>query len=145
MNHAWRWARERGSELIEFAIVLPLLLLLIAGIVDFGLLFQRYEVVTNAAREGARVGVLPDYSFADVPGRVADYISAGGLSGTANTTVESVTIPAPGGTTVPGIRVTVTYPHSFVFLSPVAGLLGRSFGSITLTAVSTMRLEPTGG
>ena len=43
---------ERGSQLIEFALVLPLLLLVVLGIMDFGLLFQRYEAVTNAAREG---------------------------------------------------------------------------------------------
>jgi Flp pilus assembly protein TadG len=51
---------ETGAELIEFAFVLPLLLLVIVGIFDFGFLFQRYEVVTNAAREGARAAVLPD-------------------------------------------------------------------------------------
>ena len=42
-----------GAELIEFAIVAPILLLLIAGIVDFGMMFRTYEAVTNAAREGA--------------------------------------------------------------------------------------------
>ena len=54
---AWNWRErlargERGAELIEFALVLPLLLLLVLGIVDFGFMFQRLEVVTNAAREG---------------------------------------------------------------------------------------------
>ena len=50
---------ERGSNVIEMAIVLPLLLLLIMGILDFGFLFQRYVVLTNAAVEGARVATLP--------------------------------------------------------------------------------------
>lgn len=50
---------ERGAELIEFALVFPVLLLVVLGIVDFGFLFQRMEVVTNAAREGARIAVLP--------------------------------------------------------------------------------------
>ena len=50
---------EAGSEIIECALALPLLLMVALGIVDFGLLFQRYEVVTNAAHEGARVAVLP--------------------------------------------------------------------------------------
>lgn len=54
-----RWSDESGAELIEFALALPLLLLVGLGVLDFGRLFQRYEVVTNAAREGARVGVLP--------------------------------------------------------------------------------------
>ena len=48
-------ASERGAELIEFALVFPLLLLIVLGIVDFGFMFQRLEVVTNAAREGARI------------------------------------------------------------------------------------------
>ena len=48
--------------MIEFALIFPLLLLVILGIVDFGFLFQRYEVLTNATREGARMAVLPGYT-----------------------------------------------------------------------------------
>ena len=73
---------EKGAELIEFALVVPILLLLVAGIVDFGFMFQRYEVVTNAAREGARTATLPGYSQADVRQRVQSYLTSGGLSAT---------------------------------------------------------------
>ena len=52
---------ERGAALVEFALAVPLLLVVIAGIVDFGFVFQRYEVITNAAREGARLASLPGY------------------------------------------------------------------------------------
>ena len=55
-----RWRSDEGAQLVEFALVLPLLLLIVLGIVEFGFMFQRYEVITNAAREGARMGVLPD-------------------------------------------------------------------------------------
>ena len=48
----------------------PTLLLVMLGIMDFGFLFQRYEVVTNAAREGARVAILPGYQTPDVEARV---------------------------------------------------------------------------
>ena len=58
---------ERGQAIIELALTLPLLLLVLLGIFDFGLMFQRFEVVANAAREAARVAVLPDYT---VPGRL---------------------------------------------------------------------------
>ncbi len=61
-----------GAELIEMALVLPILLLLVAGIMDFGFLFLRFEVVTNAAREGARVAVLPGYQVSDVQARLAN-------------------------------------------------------------------------
>ena len=61
---------QAGAELVEFALALPLLLLVFGGIVDFGLLLQRQQVMTNAAREGARLAVLPGYSRADVQARV---------------------------------------------------------------------------
>ena len=51
---------ERGAELVEFALVFPMLLLVMLGIMDFGFLFQRYEVLTAAAREGARSPSSPD-------------------------------------------------------------------------------------
>ena len=77
---AWRrFTCERGAELVEFALVFPMLLLVMLGIMDFGFLFQRYEVLTAAAREGARVAILPGYSDADVTTRVNAYLTAGGL------------------------------------------------------------------
>jgi Flp pilus assembly protein TadG len=48
--------REKGSVVVEMAIALPLLLMIVAGIIDLGLLFWEKEVLTNAAREGARAG-----------------------------------------------------------------------------------------
>ena len=48
--------RERGQSLVETAVVLPILLLLVAAIVDFGRAFDAYIILTNAAREGARFG-----------------------------------------------------------------------------------------
>ena len=66
---------EAGSEIIECALALPLVLMVALGIVDFGLLFQRYEVVTNAAHEGARVAALPGYSNTDVQARVTSYLT----------------------------------------------------------------------
>ncbi len=72
-----RWKLASGQELIEFALVLPLLLLVLLGIIEFGLLFQQYEVVTNAAREGARIAVLPTYTKADALTRINQYLTAG--------------------------------------------------------------------
>ena len=76
MAQVMRWFKrgrsEDGAQLVEFALVLPLLLLVVLGIAEFGFIFQRYEVITNAAREGARLAVLPGYTTADVEARVAD-------------------------------------------------------------------------
>ena len=60
------------------------------GIIDFGFLFQRYEIVTNAAREGARIAILPGYADADVQARVNQYLTAAGLTPT-----DPVTVGAP--------------------------------------------------
>ena len=76
---ATRARSERGAELIEFALVFRLLLMVVLGIVDFGFLFQRMEVVTNAAREGARIAVLPGYLEADVRARVCNFVQTGGI------------------------------------------------------------------
>jgi len=64
----------RGAELIEFALVLPVMLLILAGILDMGFLFNNYAVVTNAAREGARMAAVPGWAEADVKARVNKYI-----------------------------------------------------------------------
>src|SRR5262249_8897900 len=89
---------EHGAELIEFAVVLPILMLFTAGIFDFAVLFQHYEVVTNAAREGARVGVLPGYQAADIQNRVQSYLAAAGLTDTAPTPIVTYgTAPVGGG------------------------------------------------
>ena len=72
-----------GRRSIEAALVLPLLLLVVLGILDFGLLFWRFESVTNAAREGARVAILPGYSTTDVENRVQQYLTDAGLDADA--------------------------------------------------------------
>ena len=135
---------ERGAELIEFAFALPVLLLVFAGIVDFGLLFQRYEVVTNAAREGARMASLPGYTTADVQARVSAYITNGiAKSATATTTVTPVSIAVATGPAVQANQVQVQYTSSFIIIGPIASLFGGggTFGTITLTGRATMRVE----
>jgi Flp pilus assembly protein TadG len=140
---ARRCEDDSGSELIEFAIVLPILLLVFAAMIDFGFLFQRYEVVTNAAREGARVAVLPGYSTADVQNRVNSYLAASGLTAvaTVNTTFVPQTVQ-PSGLIINTAQVVVQYPSQFAFIGPFAGFFGGSgWGSITLQAQSIMRVE----
>lgn len=138
---------ETGAELVELALTLPLLLLLIVGIVDYGFLFQSYEVVTNAAREGARIAVLPGYSAADVQARVASYVTASGLAGAPTTVVTPTTVaPGGGGAAFPAVQVSVAYTHQFLFLAPMATLTGGTFAqNLTFTATSTMRSELVGG
>lgn len=51
---------KKGAALVEFALLLPLLLLLVAGSIEFGLIFYNKQVITNASREGARAGITPN-------------------------------------------------------------------------------------
>jgi Flp pilus assembly protein TadG len=124
---------------IEMAIVLPLLMVLVFGIVEFGFLFQRYVFLTNVAAEGARVAALPGYSAADVQARVAAYALASAITGVSATSV-AAPIAGPGGTTWPGSRVTITYTYTFQFIGPLVRLFGGSTAAnVTLTSSSTVR------
>jgi Flp pilus assembly protein TadG len=138
---------ERGAELVEFAMVLPLLLLVFGGIVDFGLMLQRLEVVTNAAREGARLASMPNYAVEDVEARVNAYLLEGLGAGTYGTVAVSMT----PGTVTPGVgptysvrTVTVALTANYIVLGPLmalAGANGSNYTSLTLTGSSTMRTE----
>jgi Flp pilus assembly protein TadG len=140
------WACESGAELIEFALVFPTLLLVLGGVMDLGLLFQRYEVVTNAAREGARVAVLPDYAANlqnNVTTRVQQYFTAAGLTGTVTVLPVTTTTISAGSQCITVRTVTVQYPSQMIMLSPLFQLAG-STGTRTLTATSAMRAEIAG-
>jgi Flp pilus assembly protein TadG len=143
-GRAARWQSERGAELIEFAIVVPLLILMLAAIMDFGMLFRSYEVVTNAAREGARVGVLPGYANADVTSRVDQYMVAAGLTGTYTVNVANVSVTTTANTFA-AKSVTVNYTYQPFILAPVSALFGGSFGAVPLIAGSVMRTEAQAG
>lgn len=146
---ATRLRSQRGAELIEFALIFPLLLLVMLGIVDFGFMFQRFEVLTNATREGARVAVLPGYSDADTVLRVCSYLSSGGVPtttcGTTNPTiaVSNTTLAMAGGGTLQMKRVAVTYTHAYMFVGPIISLIGGgSFNTnVPITTVAVMRKE----
>jgi Flp pilus assembly protein TadG len=132
---------ERGAVLVEFVLALPVLLVLIAGTVDLGFALHTYQAVTNAAREGARMAVLPGYSAADVQGRVADYLTASGIRGPSTATVRLIALTPPSGATFTAMSVDVRVTHSFSFLGPLAKLVRANFGTVTLTSTAVMRTE----
>jgi Flp pilus assembly protein TadG len=140
----WRLFRsDHGAELIEMAIVTPILLLLVFGIVDFGFMFQRYVVLTNAAVEGARVATMPGYTAADAQARVQSYV-ANSLPTTVTATAAAipVVLPGSGGGTWPGMQVTVTHVYTLQYIAPMIRLVGgTSAANVTLTARSTMRSQ----
>jgi Flp pilus assembly protein TadG len=138
---------QRGTALIEAALTLPLLLLVCVGIIEFGRLYQTWQVMTNAAREGARIAVLPSQVNGGVDTRVRQYLQMGGLKfdNTVGVSVTPVNVSVGGAVAASGSRVTVTYPFTFMALQPVAQLVvagPQNTGSpITLTSSATMRNE----
>ena len=142
-----RLTGERGTALIETALTLPLLLLVSVGIFEFGRAFQTWQVLTNAAREGARLAVLPNPVAGAVDARVRSYLTSGQLANAASATIvvnPNATVPIGGGATASASLVTVNYPFQFMVLQPVARLLvgGATLGApITLTASAEMRNE----
>ena len=138
---------ERGTALLETAMTLPLLLIVSVGIFEFGRAFQTWQILTNAAREGARLAVLPNPVAGAVDARVRSYLTSGQLSNTAAATIvvnPIATVAIGGGATATASLVTVNYPFEFMVLQPVARLLmsGSTLGApFTLTASAEMRNE----
>jgi Flp pilus assembly protein TadG len=137
---------ERGSVLLEMAMTLPLLLLVSVAIFELGRAYQTQQILTNAAREGARMAVLPDASAPNIETRVRQYMTQGQLSNVSSATVNitSTALIPMGAANVSASVVTVNYPFVFTVLAPVARLVSSSStipGAITLTAAAEMRNE----
>jgi Flp pilus assembly protein TadG len=138
---------DRGAALVEMALTLPLMLLVAFGIFEFGRAFQTWQVLTNAAREGARVAVLPNSLQSAVDSRVRAYMQMGALPNFGSATVSvnnNATISIGAGTATASV-VTVGYPFQFIVLNPVARLVVGSSqlgaAPFTMTASATMRNE----
>ena len=105
-----RFLNERGQALLETALTLPIILLVSVGIFEFGRAYQTWQILTNAAREGARVSVLPSSDVAGVQARVRQYMEVGQLPRASSATVDvnrNAEIPMGAGT-VGGSMVTVS-------------------------------------
>ena len=130
---------EAGQALVEVAIALPILLALLVGIFEFARAYNVQQVITNAAREGARQGVLPgDNQEAAARTVTQDRL---GDANIASATVDFIcTSPCATGATV---TVTISVPYRFVFIGPVLSLFtsGVDPGTITLQSTARMRKE----
>jgi Flp pilus assembly protein TadG len=126
-------------------MTLPLVLVVCVGIFEFGRAYQTWQILTNAAREGARTACLPGSTLTNVQDRVRQYLSAGQVQNPSLATIALTTGSVPMGSgTSPSSIVTVTYPYTFVVLQPVMNLLvrGSTVGSgVTLQSRAEMRNE----
>lgn len=130
------YRERRGAALVEFALVAPVFLLLIVGSIEFGRAIMVQEALTNASREGARVGVLDGATTSDVTTAVNTYLTGMSISG-ATTSVS----PTDPGTTANGTQVTVlvSIPYSTVTWVPSPWFLKNA----TLSAVTVMQRTST--
>jgi Flp pilus assembly protein TadG len=118
---------NRGQSLIEFALVIPILLILMVGIMEFSRAWMTKNILTGAAREGARVAAVGGNGVA----------AANLVLNSANITTASVNVTPPGSPYGP-VSVTVTYN----FPVSVPGFLpGWSATTILLQSSTTMRQE----
>jgi len=137
---------ERGTALLETALVLPLVLLVSVSIFEFGRAYQTWQVLTNATREAARIAILPGTTDSDIQNRVRAYLTAGQLANPTSATIaiDRTRTIAMGIGTAPSTRITVGYPFSFMVLNPVARLVVRNStlgAAFTMNAQAEMRNE----
>jgi Flp pilus assembly protein TadG len=133
---------ERGAALLETAITLPIVLMICVGIFEFGRAYQTWQVLTNAAREGARVAVLKGTTDLEIETAVRTYLAAEqlGSAGTAPIVVNRKV--ALGSNT--GSEVTIQYPFSFILLDPAVRFVtpaSTTGAPLTMSAVAIMRNE----
>ena len=132
---------EKGQALVEFALLVPIFLILMFAIVDFGMGFHSWITVTNSAREGARLGAV-SASTDDITARV--YATATLINEDTNMEVFVTNAADAGGQ--PGQSVVVRVDYDYDLITPMAGLVaflsGDTIGStLTLSSTAEMRLE----
>ncbi len=154
--------------MVEFALVVPLLLILVMGVIDFGRAWFLNQALTDAAREGARRAVVRDgltktgtaTAPGSVPSAILNRLTSAGLSTTGawsptnhTATCAGWTVPANrvstptiygcgwGGGTGSDARVVIAAPYPFSIVGPVLKLLAGSLGSVQMQASSVMRNE----
>jgi Flp pilus assembly protein TadG len=128
---------QRGAVAVEFALVLPLLMVLVFGVIDFGRAFNAQETLTQAAREGSRLAAVcnsstPSSTCADVNSRT--------VASAPNLTGMSVQIPStcPAGVAPAGMDAVVTVRWTMTFSTPLVGLIPGFPSSKDLTGTGHM-------
>lgn len=137
MRHSPR--ARRGAAVVEFALVVPLLFMLLLGIIEFGRTMMVYQVINNAARQGARQAVLGSSTVASVNSSLNDLLTSTSITGA------TVTINGPNGAVTDlsklnagdSVTVTVSVPYSRVSWLPKSSYLDN----VTLTCSTVMRRE----
>ena len=131
---------QKGVAAVEFALVLPILVMMAFGIIEFSLILYDKAVITNASREGARAGIVsqsPRVPDGEVTTVVENYCKDYLVTfGTPNTPVTA--IARTGNSFGDDLTVAVTYSYGFLVLPNfITGITGP----LDLTATTVMRME----
>ena len=128
---------NRGVAAVELAICLPILILLVCGSIEFGLLFYNQQIITNASREGVRAGITGTGN-ADIIQIVGNYCNGKLINLNGVNELQAGAVAVSGSNTAGGIAiltVRVTYNYNFLFGS-ILGFIEK-----TLSAQTIMRME----
>ncbi len=123
---------EKGQSTLELAFVLPVIIMIITAIIDFGLLFNNYLIISNAAREGARNAVI---GTADA--QIAVIMSS--ITGTLDQASMSITIEPAESIRKKGDEITVTVGYDNSLITPVISALVPN--PVHIVAKTVMRME----
>lgn len=148
---------EQGTAVVEFAVVLPLLLIIVFGIVEFSFMLHNRGMITNAAREGARAGIVigeggSRLSKSDIQSIVNSYLTnnlVSFTSGSPATPTVDVAVngdktkdPADGMVSLTDyLTVEVSYEYEFLLLPKFVAGIASTDGTKNLFASSTMRAD----
>jgi Flp pilus assembly protein TadG len=126
-------SNERGQSLVETALVLPILLLILMGIFDFGRAVFAYNAVSNAAREAARVAIVNQNVTA-----VAEEGKRAAIGLPADAIDVTFTLPGCPSPVAVGCTAQVTVEHEWSAITPI---IGSVVGPIQLSSTTEMRVE----
>jgi Flp pilus assembly protein TadG len=124
--------KQVGQSLVEFALLLPILLLILAGVLDLGRMFYSYVAVTDAAAEGASYAAIYPNDTTGILDRVQS--ASGGLV-VIDRSLVSVSCPSCP-TIATGDRITVTVVYSYTLATPFISAIVPG-GALMLNAVSS--------
>ncbi|NPV70762.1 MAG: pilus assembly protein [Firmicutes bacterium] len=132
-THTWRPVRdERGTAMVEMGLVLPVFLLVLVGVMEFGLLINAFVTVQHAAREGVRLGIT-----GATDSEITDRVRAAAVP-LSPALVNVSVAPAPWSRER-GQPLTVTVQYTHTFLTPlISAIVGNS---VTLQSALDMRME----
>lgn len=135
---------EKGASGVEFALVLPILILLLFGIIEGGVLFYNKQVITNASREGARAGIARIADENSIKKIVVDYCK-NRLITFDPALPDPIVIPQNiGGAFQTDLTITVTYAYKWFLFNQLVGLVSpfdEWEPQTTIVAKTVMKME----